>query len=292
MSSRSERRRGVRLGAAAGVLAILGLAVFVSASRRPADATARAALRVCADPNNLPFSNVRREGFENRIAALVARDLDAELRYTWWAQRRGFVRNTLGAGECDVLMGAPADFGRVLTTAPYYRSTYVFLWRKDRNLALSSFDDPALRRLRIGVPIIGDDYANAPPAHALARRGIVTNVVGYPVYGDYAQPDPPARIVEAVATGEIDVAIVWGPLAGYFARRSAVPLAAAAVSPALDPPSLPFTFAIAMGVRRGNDALRARLDGVIARRRGEIDAILAAYGVPRLDLPAPARREG
>jgi mxaJ protein len=243
----------------------------------------RPVLRVCADPNNLPFSNARGEGFENRIAILVARDLGAELRYTWWAQRRGFVRSTMGEGKCDVLMGAPAHYQRVLTTAPYYRSSYVFLSRRDRGLGVVSFDNPALRHLRIGVQMIGDDYANTPPAHALARRGIVQNVAGYMVYGDYARPNPPARIVDAVAHGEVDIAVVWGPLAGYFARLSKVPLDVVPVAPALDPPALPLTFAIAMGVRRGDAGLRARLDDVLRRRHREIDAILAAYGVPRLD---------
>ena len=170
----------------------------------------------------------------------------------------------------------------MLPTAPYYRSSYVFVYRRDRGLAVRSFDDPVLRRLRIGVQMIGNDYANSPPAHALSRRRIVDNVVGFTVYGDYARPDPPARIVEAVARGEVDLAVVWGPLAGYFARRAAVPLEVVPVSPPIDPPSLPFVYDISMGVRRGDDALRARLDDVLARRRGEIEAILDSYGVPRV----------
>ena len=172
-------------------------------------------LRVCADPNNLPFSNEREEGFENRLAELLARELGAErVEYTWWAQRRGFFRNTLNAGLCDVVMGVPSSVELAATTRPYYRSTYVFVTRADRGLDIRSLDDEALRRVRVGVSIIGDDYANAPPAHALAQRGIVGNVVGFSVYGDYAQPNPPARIVEAVAAGDVDVAVVWGPLAG------------------------------------------------------------------------------
>jgi len=276
MSFRSERSRWTRAGAAAGLVLVGAAALLVWMNH------ARPVLRVCADPNNLPFSNDRGQGFENRIAVLVARDLGADLRYTWWAQRRGFVRNTIGAGQCDVLVGAPVHYERVLTTAPYYRSSYVFVSRQDRRLGVRSFDDPALRHLHIGVQMIGDDYANSPPAHALARRGIVQNVAGYMVYGDYAQPNPPARIVEAVGRGEIDLAVVWGPLAGYFARRSPVPLDLVPVAPAVDPPALPLAFDIAMGVRRGDVALRARLDDVLRRRRGEIDGILAAYGVPRV----------
>jgi mxaJ protein len=279
MSSRSDRAWAVRRGAALGLAVVAVTAAFLGHARM----TGRRVLRVCSDPNNLPFSNERGEGFENRIAALVARDLGADLQYTWWAQRRGFVRSTMGAGACDVLIGAPASYEQVLATAPYYRSSYVFLTRRDRGLHVRSFDDPRLRRLRVGVQMIGDDYANTPPAHALARRGIVQNVAGYMVYGDYARPSPPARIVDAVADGEVDVAVVWGPLAGYFARRSVVPLEIVPVAPAFDPPALPLTFAIAMGVRHGDVGLRARLDDVLRRRRREIDAILSGYGVPRVD---------
>jgi len=250
------------------------------APRVPAAARA---LRVCADPNNLPFSNDRLQGFENRIAALVADDMHAVVRYTWWAQRRGFIRNTLRAGLCDVVIGVPASFEPALTTRPYYRSTYVFVSRADRRPHVTSFDDPVLRRLRIGVQMIGDDYSNAPPAHALAQRHIVTNVVGYMVYGDYAQPNPPARIIEAVARGDIDVAIAWGPLAGYFAARQPLALAVTPVSPQMDAPSLPFVFDISMGVRRKDRALKEALDRIIEQRRAAIDAILAEYHVPRVD---------
>jgi mxaJ protein len=242
------------------------------------------ALRVCADPNNLPFSNEKGEGFENRLAELVARDLGRRVQYTWWAQRRGYVRNTLKAGRCDVLMGVPTGLGPVLTTRPYYRSTYAFVSRQSTP-RIASLDDPRLRTLHVGVQIIGDDFANAPPATALTNRGIVRNVRGYSVFGDYREPNPPSRIVRAVADGEIDVAIVWGPLAGYFARRSTVPLRVVPVTPEIDVPYLPFVFDIAMGVRRGDTTLRHTLDTVIVRRRRDIDRLLAEYGVPRADTP-------
>jgi mxaJ protein len=242
-------------------------------------------LRVCADPNNLPFSNERQEGFENRIAELVAREMKAELHYVWWAQRRGYIRNTLRAGLCDLFIGMPTGLDMVLVTRPYYRSTYTFVTKRG-GPRIASFDDPRLKRLRVGVQIIGDDYANAPPAEALAHRGIVRNVRGYSVIGDYRDPSPPSRIVHAVEKGEVDVAVVWGPLAGYFARRSTVPLRVVPVSPEVDVPYLPFVFDIAMGVRRGETALRDSLDAVIARRQRDIDRILADYGVPRADTPA------
>jgi quinoprotein dehydrogenase-associated probable ABC transporter substrate-binding protein len=239
-------------------------------------------LRVCADPNNLPFSNERLEGFENKIAELIASDMNAKVSYTWWAQRRGFIRNTLNASECDVVMGLPSSFEMALTTSPYYRSTYVFVYRKDRGLNISSFDDPMLHKLRVGVQIIGDDQANAPPAHALTNRGIIQNVVGYTVYGDYSQENPTARIIDAVAGGDIDVAIVWGPLAGYFSKTEPAQLEIVPVSPQIDLPFLPFVYDISMGVRRGDDAFKEELEAIIERKHAEIEKILDEYGVPKI----------
>ena len=241
-------------------------------------------LRVCSDPNNLPFSNSRGEGFENKVAELVARDLGTTVSYYWFAQRRGFVRNTLTAGKCDVIIGVPSSFELALTTRPYYRSTYVFVTRRDRRIAIASLDDPRLRKLKIGVQIIGDDYASSPPAHALANRGIVTNVHGYMVYGDYTEESPTRRIIDAVAKGDVDVSAVWGPTAGYFIRKSRVPLVATPVTPQIDLPFLPFVFDIAMAVRRGDTALHDQLDAILVRREKEIDAILREYGVPRVDV--------
>jgi mxaJ protein len=248
----------------------------------PSTAWREHVLKVCADPNNLPFSNRRGEGFENKLAELVARDLDARVEYTWWAQRRGFFRNTLKAGACDLVAGVPASFEMALTTSPYYRSSYVFVYRKGGKVRPDSFDDPALKHLKIGVQMIGDDFANTPPAHALAARGIVDNVEGYTVYGDYSKENPPARIVGAVAAGEIDVAVVWGPLAGYFAPRQRVALSVVPVSPQIDRPFLPFVYDISMGVRRGDEPLRDAVENILRRRRAEIEKILDDYGVPVL----------
>jgi quinoprotein dehydrogenase-associated probable ABC transporter substrate-binding protein len=239
-------------------------------------------LRVCADPNNLPFSNERGEGFENKIAELLAADLHERLEYTWWAQRRGFFRNTLRAGACDVVVGVPSSFELAATTAPYYRSTYVFVYRKGRGVSVRSFDDAVLRDVRVGVQLVGDDGANTPPAHALAARGVVQNVRGYTLYGDYSRPSPPGEIVEAVARGDVDVGVVWGPQAGYFARRQRTPLEVVPVSPEIDPPFLPFVYDISMGVRRGDDALLAELESFLERRRPDIERLLDEYGVPRV----------
>lgn len=277
MSSASRAAPAVL--AAAAALAAAGWAL----SGRPTPAEAPAAareLRVCADPNNLPFSNDRGEGFENAIAELAAADLGRTVAYTWWPQRRGFARHTLRSGACDVIIGIPSAYELAWPTRPYYRSTYVFVSRRDRALAIRSFDDPALRRLRIGLHTIGDDYANVPPAQALANRSIVDNIVGYSIYGDYSKPHPPSTLIDAVAAGDVDLAVAWGPLAGYFAARQPVPLAIAPVSPEVDLPFLPFVFDIAMGVRRGDEALHAALEDVIARRQAEIDAILERFHVP------------
>jgi mxaJ protein len=273
----------MRVRAAAAIAGLAGGLGCAEAEPREVPRLGDGVLRVCADPNNLPFSNEREEGFENRLAELVADGLAAELEYTWWAQRRGYVRNTLRAGLCDLLLGVPSGFELAQPTRPYYRSGYVFLTRGDRGLDIESLDDPRLRTLRIGVHVVGDDYTNTPPAHALANRGIVNNVRGYTLYGDYTQPNPPARLVEAVASGEVDVAIVWGPLAGYFAPLQESPLELHFVHPQIDPPFLPFVFDIAMGVRRGDSTLARSVDSILVERAEEIDAVLAEYGVPRLD---------
>lgn len=240
-------------------------------------------LRVCADPNNLPYSSQDAPGFENELAELLARELGARVEYTWWPQRRGFVRQTLGAGRCDVVMGVPAGFELVRTTAPYYRSTFAFVTRADRKLRVRSFDDARLRTLRIGVPLVGDDGANPAPAHVLAHRGIVDNVVGFPIYGDYAQPSPAATIVRAVADGTIDVAILWGPLAGGAARTSKVRLV---VTPIAEPEvaGVPLAFSIALGVRKRDRALAAELDRALVARRADIARLLTRWGVPQLPL--------
>jgi mxaJ protein len=234
-------------------------------------------LKVCADPNNLPFSNEQGKGFENALATLVAKDLGRTVRYTWWPQRRGFVRNTLSAGGCDVVMGVPSDYGLVATTVPYYRSTYVFVTRRDRHLRIVSLDDPQLKSLRIGT------FANVPPAQALAVRNLQDNLRGYSIYGNYLQPNPPRALIDAVAHGDVDVAIAWGPLAGYFAEREPVALDLAPIPTPTGQPTWPMSYSISMGVRHQDGALKARLDAEIARRRPAIEHLLASFGVPLVE---------
>jgi mxaJ protein len=263
---------------------------YIAPPRQEKIPASKTALRVCADPNNLPFSNEKEEGFENKIAVLIGREMSLPVEYTWWAQRRGFFRNTLRAGLCDVVIGVPSSFELAATTAPYYRSTYVFVSRQDRNLHVESLDDNELKDLKIGVVMIGDDGANTPPAHALANRGMTRNIVGYSIYGDYKKPNPPARIIDAVTENEVDVAIVWGPLAGFFGKNRHLRIQP--VTPQIDLPYLPFVYDISVGVRHGEDELRARIDEILTRKHREIEKILEDYNIPRVS-PAIAllRRE-
>ena len=241
-------------------------------------------LRVCADPDNLPFSNTKQQGFENRIAELAARDLHAQLQYEWQRMGRGFVRDFLNAGRCDLLIGIPSNFRAVLTTTPYYRSSYVFVARRDNGLKLASLDDPSLHRLKIGIQALDEDYT--PPATALARRGLQNEIVPFDSTGDEAD-----SIIRAVAKRQVDTAIVWGPLAGFYARKFGNALQLTPVTPQVDPPNLPFTFSISMGVRKGNTALQHELDNFLQRRRSDIRRILDQYGVPQLEL-APSAEGG
>jgi mxaJ protein len=242
-------------------------------------------LTACADPNNLPFSNRAGQGFENKLAEMIAGDLHAKLSYVWWAQRRGYVRNTLNEQKCDFWPGIGSNVEMAATSRPYYRSTYVFVSRAKDGLDHLTLDDPRLRKLKIGVQMVGDDASNTPPAHALARRGIVANVRGYTLYGDYSKPNPASQIIEAIRRGDIDVALVWGPLAGYFAAKAAVPLRLEPVTPWMDAMQWPMQFDVSVGVRKDDQKLLKQIDGVLAARSGEIRKLLASYHVPVVEAP-------
>src|SRR6185312_2053282 len=224
---------------AASLLAGVLAAAAALLPRPLAAAPRQPILTVCADPNNMPFSNRAGEGFENRIAQLIAANLHMQVRYVWWAQRRGYLRNTLRDARCDLWPGIAAGSENVLTTRPYYRSTYVFVTRRRAGLSGLTLDDPRLRSLSIGVQMVGN----------------------------YATPNPPARIVNAVARGEVDVAMVWGPLAGYFAGRSRIPLRLEPVTPAVDAGVWPMTYDIAVGVRRNEPQLRERIEQILVNRK-------------------------
>jgi mxaJ protein len=243
-------------------------------------------LRVCADPDNMPLSNQKGEGFEQKIAELIAKEWGAKIEYAWWPVRRGFFSRALNGRYCDVAIEAPSGLDMAGVTEPYFRSGYVFLTRKDSGLDVSSLADPRLKKLKIGVNLLHSDAENTPPAMALSRYGVVGNLIGYSTF--YTDNDRPEDIVNAVANKDVDIAIVWGPLAGYFAPKAKVPLN---VRPLPERDSLsdfPFQFNIAMGVRRRDKALRDSLNAVLERKGPEIQAILKDYGVPLF----PVKEEG
>ncbi len=263
---------------AAQLVQVLSAVALATASGARSAQSDEAPLRVCADPNNLPYSNSAGQGFENKIVRLVADHIHRPLEFVWRAERRGFVREGLNGGECDLVAAIPSGAPMALLTRPYYRSTYVFV-SKPGEPPVASFDDPSLRARTIGVQLIGSDGMNSPPAHALAERGIVQNVRGFMVYGDYRKDHPLSEIVHGVATGEVDVAAVWGPVAGYFARKQKPPLV---VTPIAGPAEarLPMTFDIAMAVRRTDKELKAQVDSALSSLAPQINAILASYWIP------------
>lgn len=263
-------------------LVVAGL-IGVLLGSSPAGAQAKTPFRVCADPENLPFSNRQLEGFENKIAAVIAAELGTSARYVWWGQRRGFIRNTMNAtleeGRCDVVIGVPAGYDLVRTTTPYYRSSYVFVSPTSKGLRLASLDSPVLKKIKIGVHLFGDDYTNPPPVHELSKRGVVDNVIGFDTF--YSKQNPPGTIIDAVASGKIDAAIVWGPAAGYFVLHQKTPMQVVPIPSGKG--DLPFAFDISVGVRRGDAALSARVETALGRRHADIIRILKDYGVPLLD---------
>ena len=274
---------------AAGMAAAMAV---VSAGRLDAQPAAGAAahtrpphtLRVCADPDNMPAADDKLEGFDDKIAALMAKDLGDSVTYSWWPTRRGFIRNTLSASDCDVVFGVPKGYDLVSPTKSYYRSAYVAVTRRDRHLKITSLDDTVLKSLKIGVTLIGDNYTNTPPAQALGTRGINQNVVGFTSF--YNADHRPGDIIDAVAKGQIDVALAWGPLAGYYAKHSAVPLDLTVLPDTDRATGFPFAYELTLGVRRADRGLRDTLNALIDRHRSDIDAVLRDYGVPLLPLTA------
>ena len=266
------------------LIAVMALGVQLASGQT---ATTRE-LRVCAEPNNLPFSNRQFQGFENRIAAVIATELHATVTYAWMPERRGFVRRTLKAGQCDLMIDLPVGYEAVLATKAYYRSSYVFVYRRDRYPNLRSFDDERLKALTIGLHMSAEDGANQPPAHALARRHITDHIVGFKMFDDDTVEQPAGRIIDAVAAGDIDVAIVWGPIAGYFARHQRTELQVVPVEPGIDSTGLPFAYDMAMGVRPGQTAFKEEIERVLDRRRTDINHILEEYGLPLIAAPSPS----
>lgn len=254
-------------------------------SAMPLHGANQAPFRVCAEPDNLPFSNEAGQGFENRIAAVIAKDLKMPLEYTYLRERKGFLRMTLNANRCDVVIGVPSGLERVLKTEPYYRSSYMIVTRKDRHLKLDSYDYADWKSLKIGLHTIGDDGANSPPAHVLGHHQLGGNVVGFPMWGTEGDKDEQGRVVRAVAERKIDAAIVWGPFAGYFAKPYGRTLV---VQPAPVDKELPgqvMAWDIVMAVRKDDEVLKAKLNDSIQRQHKKIQQILKEYNIPTASIP-------
>jgi mxaJ protein len=258
------------------VIALVMLCAWVTQAQAQADDGKQ--LRVCGDPNNLPFSNQKLEGIENKIAVVLAKDLGLTVAYTWWPHQRGVIKRALNTRRCDVMLGIPKGYDPVLWTKPYYRTGYVLAYRKDRGLKVRDLDDPALKTLKIGVQV------NTPPHDALGQRGIVgDNVVGYQLMFDsnFHAEDYPGKLVEDLIAGTIDVGLVWGPIAGYFVKKKAAPLELVVLEDRPESGNR-FAFDISIGVRKGDKELKGRLEDALARRHDEIRHILENFGVPLL----------
>lgn len=245
-------------------------------------------LMVCADPANLPYSNKAREGFENKIADIIASEMNAGVDYFWFAGHKTFMRRTLLEGMCDVVLATPQGLPGTVTTRPYFTSSFVAVTRATDERKFQSFDDPWLKDAKIGLQLVGNEGVTTPPVMSLAARGLNQHITGFPMWGDENDRDPQGKIVDAVASGEIDVAFIWGPFAGHFAKKYG---AALQVEPILGDPQRPevsFVFPMAVSVRKADTVLRDDFQRALDRRQADIAAILRDAGVP---LIAPASSE-
>jgi len=235
-----------------------------------------ATLRVCADPRNLPFSNEAGEGFENKIAELLAQQLGKGLAYVYYPNTTGFVRNTLNARRCDIIMGIPQGDDIVQVTNPYYRTSYAVVAKLGSEIAaIDDLADPRLKGKRIGI------VAGTPPATNLAVNGLLDNVKSFPLVVDTRFDSPAAAMIEDLEEDRIDAAILWGPMAGFFAKHSKLPLKVTALLKEKSGPRM--VYRIAMGVRSSDQNWKRQLNKFIAENTAEITQILLSYGVPLLD---------
>jgi quinoprotein dehydrogenase-associated probable ABC transporter substrate-binding protein len=270
----------VRSESTAALIAMLlstGLVAPVSAAEgHRADLVNRTALRVCADPANMPFSNDKGEGFENKIAELVAAELNVPVEYTWFPQATGFIRQTLFAKRCDVVIGYAQGDELVLNTNHYYRSTYALLYRAGSGLdGVDSLSDPRLKGRRIGVT------AGTPPGNVMARLGLIEQAKPYPLMVDRRYDSPGERMIADIRSGDIDAGVLWGPIAGYFAARGGDKLAVVPLLKEVGTPRM--AYRITFGVRNLEDNWKRQLNVVIAKRQADIEAVLLEFGVPLLD---------
>jgi quinoprotein dehydrogenase-associated probable ABC transporter substrate-binding protein len=259
--------------------AILGLAVLAwsgAQAQEIPDVVTPDVLRVCADPANMPFSNRQEQGFENRIAAIVADELKIPLRYYWMPQGPGFVRNTLNAGLCDVIMGHATGAEPVQHTNPYYRSIYVLIVKRGGALdGVDRLSDPRLKRRRLGV------IAATPPTDQLVEEGLIADAKPYALVVDRRYASPAEEMIADLIAGVIDGALLWGPIGGYFARRAEQPLIVVPLLKDGDRP--PLSYRIAFGIRHNEQDWKRRLNQVIRRRQADFNTVLLSYGVPLLD---------
>lgn len=246
-----------------------------TAQAQTSEAVDRSALRVCADPSNLPFSNQAGEGFENKIAELLAADLGVPVRYTWFPQATGFVRNTLMARRCDLVIGISLGFELLQNSNPYYRSSYSLVYRANAGHDFTSLADPKLKDLRIGI------VAGTPPASLMAKYGLLARARPYHLMADTRFDQPAKRMVQDVAQGEIDVGVLWGPLAGYYGQQHNDPLMVVPLPS--NPGEVRMDYRITMGLRFNEPNWKHQINELIRRKQPEINAILQAYGVPLLD---------
>ena len=269
--------RGSNPAALLAVLLSIDLVAPVCAAEgQRTDLVNRTALRVCADPANMPFSNDKNEGFENKIAEIVAAELKVQVEYTWFPQATGFIRQTLFAKRCDVVIGYAQGDELVLNTNHYYRSTYALLYRAGTGLdGVVSLADPRLKDRRIGV------IAGTPPANIMAQLGLIQRAKPYPLMVDRRYDSPGERMINDIRSGDIDAGVLWGPIAGYFAAKGGDKLL---VVPLLKETGTPrMAYRITFGVRNLEDDWKHQLNAVIAKRQGDIDALLLQFGVPLLD---------
>ncbi len=257
------------------LVAVLAALAAAPVSAQVADLVDRSAFRVCADPANLPLSSQDGTGFENRIADLFAERLGVPVQYTWFPQVIGFVRQTLGAGKCDVVIGFAQGDELVLNTNHYYTSTHVLVVRADGDLVdVDALSDPRLQGRRIGV------VAGSPPATHVARLGMMKHARPYDLMTDRRVEDPAGDMLRDLEAGVTDAALMWGPIAGPLARDNphlkVIPLLKETTTPRL-------FFRITMGVRAGEDEWKRQLNSLIRRNQPEIDAILREAGVPLVD---------
>ena len=234
--------------------------------------------KVCADQDNMPYSNDKGEGFENKIAELLAKDLNKELSYQFWHDRFGFLRNTLNAKRCDVIIGTNTTYDALNTTKPYYRAGHVWIYRKDSGYDIQDWDSPDLRKGTIGL------VDKSPVAQALNANGLMGNARPYRIQRDLTQS--PGQPVEDVISGRIDIAIMWGPLGGYYAKQSDEDLVVVQI-PEYSKGNKKLQgktyWNISAGVRRGEDERREMIEGAIFRNLDKIYAIMDEYGVPHAE---------